>query len=270
MKGKVFRSACALAILLSACRTEAPHRTVDIATTTSLQGSGLLGVLTKSFKADQGIELRAFVVGSGQALNLAKRGMVDLVITHDPANERAFVLSERPEVYKQFMWNDFVIVGPPTDPARIRRSRTAQEAFRRMFDARARFCSRNDLSGTHARELSLWAAAGVDPDRNPNYLKLGQPMAHLLRSADELQACTLSDRATFDQLSTTLQLAVLFEGDRILRNVYTVILMPRRDARDAAEHRNAKLLAQWLLSAKGRAVIANYRIAGRAEFYVLP
>lgn len=199
MKHRVVIAATCLMWLID-CRPPPRTRAIEIATTTSLQASGLLDRLSDQFRTDAGIEIHAFGVGSGQAMNFARQGMVDLVITIDPILERQFISEARPELYRQFMWNDFVIVGPPSDPARVRGARSAEEAFRRIHQASARFCSRNDRSGTHAKELALWTATGFSPSTNPNYMRLGQPMAQLLRSADEVRGYTLSDRATFDQL----------------------------------------------------------------------
>src|SRR5437899_3414576 len=135
------------ALFLIHCDQRVQDRGVQIATTTSLQGSGLLEVLSKEFQRQTGLEVHAFVVGSGQAMNLARKGTVDLIITHDPDRERQFVATMRPRIYRQFMWNDFVIIGPTSDPAGIRHAKTAADAFRRIYDHRTRFCSRNDQSG---------------------------------------------------------------------------------------------------------------------------
>jgi tungstate transport system substrate-binding protein len=252
----------ALALLVS-CRAD-QARSVTIATTTSLDGSGLLQVLRTEFQRQTGIELNAFVIGSGQALRLATEGKVDMTITHDPDAERVFVAQTRPELYRQFMWNDFIIVGPAEDPAGVSRAHSASEAFRRIHRSQSKFLSRGDQSGTHMKELSLWRSAAVSPRANPNYLPIGQPMAHLLRSASELQAYALTDRATYDRLADTLGIRILFSNDPALRNTYAVILMRRSDS---AEHRNARRLADWILSSDGKRVVESFRIAGRQEFH---
>src|SRR5581483_11850081 len=230
-----------VAVMLVSCARH--HRSVTIATTTSVDGSGLLQILRVNFEKQTGIRLNAFIVGSGRALRMASQGKADMTITHDPEAERAFVARYKPELYRQFAWNDFIIVGPAADPAGVAHAHSASEAFRMLHDAQAKFLSRNDESGTNMRELSLWRAAGVTPRSNPGYVPIGQPMATLLRSADEMGAYTLSDRATFDNLAPTLHIVILVAGDPVLRNVYAVTLMRRPDSE---EHRNATMLARWI------------------------
>ena len=254
----------ALVALVVAVACAPQERSVDVATTTSVHGSGLLRLMQMEFKRQSGIMIHAFVVGSGRALRMAAEGTVDITITHDPVAEQAFVTRFKPELYRQFMWNDFVIVGPPEDPASVSQARSAAEAFRRIHDRQGKFLSRNDQSGTHMKELSLWRAAGVSPVSNPSYVPIGQPMAYLLRSSDSVQAYALTDRATYDQLAPSLHLAVLFAGDPVLRNVYAVILMRRSDSR---QYRSARKLANWVLSADGRRTVESFRIRGRQELH---
>jgi tungstate transport system substrate-binding protein len=257
------RVALLLLSICVSCRVQR-ERSVTIATTTSLESSGLLQVIRTEFERETGIALHAFVIGSGQALRMASKGEVDLTITHDPETERAFVSRTKPEVYRQFMWNEFVIVGPPEDPAGAGRATSAAEAFRRIHDTASRFASRNDESGTHMRELALWRVARVSPTSNPAYVSMGQTMAQLLRSADEMRAYTLTDRATFDQLAAGLRLRILLSGDPALRNTYAIILM-RRPASE--QHDNARELARWLVSPAARHVVETLRINGRQEFH---
>jgi len=224
----------------------------------------LLQQLRVPFEHDTGILLNAFVIGSGAALRFAAEGKVDLTITHDPDAEQAFVAKYRPELYRQFMWNDFIIVGPDGDPAKASSAGSAAEAFRAIYDAQAKFLSRNDQSGTNVKELALWRAAGVNQAENPNYVPIGQPMAHLLRSADELQAYALTDRATFDALAPSLHLRIVFAGDPVLRNVYAVTLMRHPDS---DEYRGARTFARWLLSPEARRIIESFRIRGHQELH---
>jgi tungstate transport system substrate-binding protein len=257
------RRALALLILLASCSS--PSRRLVLGTTTSMEGSGLLAVVMREFEHDTAIELQPLVVGSGQALRLAGKGEVDVTITHDPVLEKEFVASGHAAMYRQFMWNDFVIVGPADDPARIRDSASASDAFRRIAETRARFCSRNDESGTHAKELALWKAANVARESNPNYMKLGQGMAQLLRTSSELRAYTLSDRSAFAQLEHSIDLQILYSGDPSLRNVYAITVV-----KGAPEEANAMRFAEWMLHGRGRGLIAAYRIRGNTAFHLLP
>jgi tungstate transport system substrate-binding protein len=236
---------------------------VVLGTTTSMEGSGFLAVMQREFMRDTRIEIQPLVVGSGQALRLAGKGEVDVTITHDPVLERRFVAGGSAESYQQFMWNDFVIVGPKSDPADVTHATTAVDAFRRIAANGATFTSRNDESGTHAKELAIWKTAGIARESNPHYVKLGQPMAQLLRSTSELRAYTLSDRATFDQLAPSIDLVVRFSGDPVLKNIYALTVV-----KGAAEHANARAFADWLLRGRGRTLAASYRIRGAPAFHL--
>src|SRR6202140_3260899 len=228
------RAFAAMALLLLAtCSREPKAKSFILATTTSIQGSGVLPVLLVEFKRDTGIDIHPLVVGSGQALRLSEQHEADVTITHDPAAERRFVRVNGAKLYQQFMWNDFVIVGPANDPADIADATSAADAFARIARTQSRFTSRSDQSGTNTKELAVWKAAGVSPDQNPAYRKMGQSMTALLRSSSEMRAYTLSDRATFEQLAGELQLKLLFAGDPFLRNLYGVIL-PRSSSRPEA------------------------------------
>ena len=248
-------------LLLSACARE--HERLVLGTTTSMEGSGLLAVLQREFRRDTKIEIQPLVVGSGQALRLASKGEVDATITHDPALEKQFVAAGKAESYHQFMWNDFVIVGPRDDPAGVAYATSAIDAFRRIAAAQATFTSRNDESGTNAKELALWTAAGVARDSNPHYVKLGQGMAQLLRSSSELRAYTLSDRATFNQLAPSIDLALLYSGDPALENIYAITVV-----KGAREAKNARTFAGWLLHGRGHDLAASYRIHGELAFHM--
>ena len=255
------RALAAMALLLVACSREPRTKSFVLATTTSMQGSGALPLLQVEFKRDTGIEIHPLVSGSGQALKLAANKEADVTITHDPGAERAFVAAHGAKLYRQFMWNDFVIVGPASDPAAITNATSAAGAFKRIAQTHSRFTSRNDQSGTHTKELAIWKTAGIAPDSNPGYRKMGQPMAALLRSSSELQAYTLSDRATFEQLSPSLQLRLLFQGDPSLRNVYSVMLI--------SPDSNARTFVDWLLRGRGRSLLETYKIKGKRAFHLM-
>jgi tungstate transport system substrate-binding protein len=255
------RSLIAIALLFAACAREAPKKSFILATTTSVQGSGVLPLLLTEFRRDTGIEIHSIVAGSGRALDLAAQGNADVTITHDPGAEKRFVAAHKPRLYQQFMWNDFVIVGPIDDRADVAHARSAADAFARIAKTHSVFTSRNDQSGTHTKERALWRAAMAVPEFNPGYMKMGQSMPALLRSSSELQAYTLSDRATFEQLAPSLRLRLLYAGDPFLRNVYAVMLI--------SPDSNASKFVEWLLHGRGRALLESYSIKGKRAFHVL-
>jgi tungstate transport system substrate-binding protein len=252
-----------LLVSLTFCvRNENPGFT--IATTTSVDNSGLLRHLADEFLSETGIEARWLSVGSGKALQLAAEGKVDLVISHDPAREREFVESGAASLYRQFARNDFVLIGPPANPAGVAPDDSAEEAFRKIAWTKSPFASRGDSSGTHTRELEIWRAAGVEPHHGSGYISLGQSMSALIRSARELDAYALSDAATFHQIGTGPDQSILLESDPRFANVYSVILLQKglkTESRDRAER-----FAHWLLSPAGRQAIGGFRIHGRSVF----
>jgi len=253
-------------LLLAACSRKPAAKSFILASTTSMQGSGALPMLLAEFKRDTGIDIHPLVVGSGQALRLSEQHEADATITHDPAAERRFVRVNGAKIYQQFMWNDFVIVGPPNDPADVAHAIGAADAFRRIDRTHKPFMSRDDKSGTNTKERAIWKAALIVPELNPAYLKMGQSMPALLRSSSEMRAYTLSDRATFEQLSGELQLKLLFAGDPFLRNVYSVIL-PRPTGRPEAA--NAEVFVNWLLHGRGHSLLEAYKIKGKLAFHMM-
>jgi tungstate transport system substrate-binding protein len=255
------RALIAIALLLAACSREAPKKSFILATTTTVQGSGVLPMLQKEFERDTGIEIHPIVSGSGRALDLAAQGNADVTITHDPAAETRFIAAHRPRMYRQFMWNDFVIVGPPDDRAGVAHAHSAADAFARIARTQSEFASRNDQSGTFTKERALWRAALIEPESNPGYRRMGQPMPALLRASSELQAYTLSDRATFEQLAPSLRLRLLYAGDPVLRNVYSVMLI--------SADPNAARFVEWLLRGRGRPLLEKYEIKGHRAFHLM-
>ena len=232
------------------------HRTVILATTTSTRDSGLLDVLLPVFEQKTGYVVKTVAVGTGQALAMGRRGDADIVMTHAPAAEKPLVDEGWLTHRVQFMHNDYVIVGPETDPAQAARAKSAGAALRQVAEAKGTFVSRGDDSGTHKQEKALWRAAELVP-KGAWYVEAGQGMGATLRIASEKQGYTLTDRATYLNLQKTLALKILFEGDPLLLNTYSVMLVnPDRHSRVNAE--GAKALHAWLLTDASRAMIHDY------------
>ncbi len=201
-----------------------PSKHLTLATTTSTQDTGLLDVLLPKFRAASGIEVKVVAVGSGQAMELGRRGDADLLLVHSPEAEEQFVADGYGSWRYPLMFNEFVIVGPPEDPAGIKGQDSAVEALRKLAAASATFVSRGDKSGTHVKEQALWKRTGIEP-QGDWYLKAGSGMAETLRIAEEKSAYTLTDRATYLTQRSKLSLAILAEGDVLLRNPYAVVQM---------------------------------------------
>lgn len=248
-----------VALALTGCSAAAP-RSLILATTTSTQDSGLLDELLPAFTAETGWQVRTVAVGSGQAIELGRRGEADVLLVHSPAAEQAFVAEGTAGERRLVMHNDFVLLGPAADPAGIRGA-TADEAVARIAATQAVFVSRGDDSGTHAKEGGLWSAAAVTPGGDW-YQQTGQGMGETLRVASELGGYTLSDRATYLAQRDTLALEVLGEGDPGLFNVYHVIEMTTR-AGDRVQPEGAAAFAGWVVSAPAQEIIGGF---GTAEF----
>lgn len=247
----------------SVARIGAQER-LRLATTTSVQDSGLLPCLLGPFEKECNCTVDVIAVGTGQALRLAANGDVDLVIVHDPESERKFIEDGFGIGRRTFMVNDFVILGPPTDPARIRGMKDAAQAFAKIQKNAANFVSRGDESGTHLKEKHLWQKAGVIAG-GAWYLEIGQGMGAVLTMADEKQGYTLSDRATYLARNTQLKLQILVEGDPDLINYYSALQVnPARFP--AVKSGLAHRLVDWLCTPEGQALIGNYSVRGNKLF----
>ena len=236
-----------------------------LATTTSARDTGLLEYLKPEFRRVAKVEVADVAVGTGQALELAKRGDADFVIVHDRAKEDAFVEEGWGIERHDLMWNDFVLLGPPADPAKVRGKPLAADALKQVAEAKATFVSRGDESGTHSREKSLWKAAGGRPEW-AGYLEAGQGQGPTLLLADEKQAYTLSDRGTFASMKKRLTIGVLVEGDKALRNPYGVMLV-NPDKVPGVRTAEARRVLEWLVSPEGQAKIASFQVDGVSLFH---
>jgi len=239
---------------------------VRMATTTSVENSGLLAEILPEFTKQRHITVEVLAVGSGQALNLLRRGEVAVGLTHDPGAEAAALSAAAITGYRKIMFNDFIIVGPQADPAAIARATTAVDAFRKIAESTATFVSRGDTSGTHAREQELWAQANRRPAAD-RLLDVGQGMGGTLRVASERGGYTLSDRATFEQFRSGLRLMPLFQGGPELVNTYAVFTRPGLTGSALA---TATALADWLADGDGRQRIESFVANGQKVFHIWP
>ena len=244
------------------------ERFITVASTTSTEQSGLFGHLLPIFEKQTGIKVHVVALGTGQALDIARRGDADAVFVHAKAAEEKFVAEG--EGVKRFpvMYNDFVLIGPKSDPAKVGGGKDILAAFAKIQAAQAPFVSRGDKSGTHMTELALWKAAAVDIDnaKGPWYRDTGQGMGPALNTAASMNAYILADRGTWLAFKNRADLAVLVEGDKRLFNQYGVMLV------NPAKHPNVKKdlgqqFIDWLVSPAGQQAIADYKINGEQLFY---
>ncbi len=234
----------------------AAFKTVILATTTSTQDSGLLDVLVPMFEKQTGYIVKTVSVGTGQALALGGRGEADVVLVHAPEVEKRYIAEGTLINRRLVMHNDFIIVGPPTDPAKIRGLNRAVGAFRKIAEAKAAFVSRGDDSGTNLLEKRLWKEAGIDP-HGDWYLQSGQGMGQTLGIASEKRAYTLTDRGTYLAFRKRVMLEILVERDPPLLNIYSVMeVNPSRFPKVNAA--GGKVFADYLVSAEAQAVIKAF------------
>ncbi|MBR1284164.1 extracellular solute-binding protein [Bradyrhizobium sp. AUGA SZCCT0177] len=246
----------------------AQDKSILVASTTSTQDSGLFGHLLPMFKAKTGIDVKVVAQGTGQAIDTGRRGDADVLFVHAKAAEEKF-LSEGFGVKRYpVMYNDFVLVGPKSDPAGIKGSKDIVAAFKTLKDKGIDFISRGDKSGTHQAELNLWKVAGIDiaTDKGPWYKEIGQGMGAALNTAAASNAYVLTDRATWLSFKNKGELVIEVEGDKRLFNQYGVMLV------NPAKHPNVKKdfgqqFIDWLVSSEGQKAIADFKINGEQLFY---
>jgi tungstate transport system substrate-binding protein len=233
-------------------------RNAILSTTTSTQDSGLLDVLVPQFERKTGYSVKTISVGTGQALALAARGEADVTLAHAPALEKKYVDEGKMVNRRLVMYNDFVIAGPGSDPARIKGEKSAAAALKRIAEARARFVSRGDKSGTHILEQNLWKQAGIAPAA-PWYIESGQGMGATLGIADDRRAYVLTDRATLLAFARRVGLPVMVEGDRPLLNIYSVMeVNPANGPRVNAAA--GKAFAEFILSPEAQQIIKTFGV----------
>lgn len=241
---------------------------ITVASTTSTEQSGLFKHLLPIFEKKTGIQVRVVAVGTGQALDIGRRGDADVVLVHAKPLEEKFMAEGQGVKRYDVMYNDFVLIGPKSDPAHVQGTKDVAVAFRKIKEARAPFVSRGDRSGTHFAELEIWRLAGIDIAREKGawYRDTGQGMGPALNTAAAMNAHILSDRGTWLSFKNRGDLVIAVEGDRRLYNQYGVMLV------NPAKHPNVKAklgqaFIDWLISPEGQDAIASYRINGEQLFF---
>lgn len=260
-------AATAASTLLAAIPAAAQGTFITVSSTTSTEQSGLFKYVLPDFTKATGIEARVVALGTGQALDMGRRGDADVVFVHDQVAEEKFVADGFGVKRFEVMYNDFVIVGPKTDPAKAR-GKDVLAGLKAIAAAMAPFVSRADKSGTHAAELRYWKAAGIDlaKDKGPWYLETGSGMGPTLNTASAMNAYALADRGTWLSFRNRGRLEIVVEGDQRLFNQYGVMLVnPARHAHVKKEA--GQKFVDWVISPAGQAAIASYRIGGQQLFF---
>ena len=278
MNRRILLSLALAALCGSAFAQGTPDKSIVVASTTSTQDSGLFGHILPLFKAKTGIDVKVISQGTGQALDTGRRGDADVVFVHARPQEEKFVADGFGVKRFAVMYNDFVLIGPKSDPAGAK-GKDIETALKAIHAKAAPFVSRGDKSGTHAAELALWKAAGIDPHPNPPpqagegregvgpwYREIGQGMGAALNTASSMNAYVLADRGTWLSFKNRGELDIVVEGDRRLFNQYGVMLV------NPAKHAHVKQdlgqqFIDWLVSADGQKAIADYKINGQQLFF---
>jgi tungstate transport system substrate-binding protein len=265
---KSFIRTASLLLALSVAQSALAQRFITVASTTSTEQSGLFEHILPLFEQETGIDVRVVALGTGQALDLARRGDADVVFVHAKAAEEEFLREGHGVRRFPVMYNDFVIVGPKQDSARIAGGADTLVALRKIKAAGAPFVSRGDRSGTHIAEVNLWTMAGIDiaKEKGPWYRETGQGMGPALNTASSMSAYLLSDRATWLAFENRGDLAILVEGDTRLMNQYGVMLV-NPEAHAHVKRADGQAFIDWLVSPEGQAAIAAYKIGGEQAFF---
>ncbi|MFH1113044.1 MAG: substrate-binding domain-containing protein [Pseudomonadota bacterium] len=241
------------------------EKQLKMSTTTSTQNSGLLEALLPPFEKANNVKVAVLAVGTGKALKLGENGDVDVVFVHARAAEDKFVAAGYGVDRKDVMHNDFVIVGPKSDPAKVKEAKSASEAFKRISEGKAPFVSRGDDSGTDKKEKAVWKTAGIKPE-GTWYLQAGQGMGPVLLMASEKQGYTLSDRGTYIAYEDKINLPILLESDKVLFNPYGIMAVnPKKHP--TAQYELAKKFIDYVTGPEGQRIINNYKKKGKQLFY---
>jgi tungstate transport system substrate-binding protein len=248
-----------LFILIGSSTVSAQTKTIILSTTTSTQDSGLLDVLIPIFEKNTGYFVKTIAVGSGQAMAMGQKGEADVLLVHSPAAEKKFVAEGYGINRRLIMHNDYIIVGPSGDSAKIKGNKLASEAFKKIASAQALFLSRSDKSGTHTKEMDIWKAAGIKPEGEKWYQQTGLGMGQTLSVTAEKKGYTLADRGTYLALKKNLGLDILVEGDAVLLNIYHVIeVNPAKWAKVNAA--GGKAFADFMISKETQEIIRTFGV----------
>ncbi len=247
---------CLLAVPASAAPQQ---KNIILATTTSTQDSGLLDILIPMFEKKTGYFVKTIAVGSGQAMAMGQKGEADVLLVHSPDAEKKFMADGYGVDRRLVMHNDFIIVGPPADPAKTKGMKSATDAFKKIASAQALFVSRGDKSGTDAKEKAIWKTAGINPEGQKWYQQTGLGMGQTLNVASEKRAYTLADRGTYLALKKRLDLDILNEGDAVLLNIYHVIdINPQKFPK--VNTAGAKAFADFMVSKEVQSTIKTFGV----------
>ena len=254
-----FLTVATLIIISLTTPVHAQQKTIILATTTSTQDSGLLDALIPVFEKQTGYFVKTIAVGSGQAMAMGQKGEADVLLVHSPAAEKKFVTEGYGINRRLIMHNDYIIVGPSEDPAKIRGMKSSQESFRKIASAKTLFVSRGDNSGTHSKEREIWKAGGISAEGEKWYQQTGLGMGQTLNVAAEKKGYTLADRGTYLALKKNLNLDILVEGDAILLNIYHVIeVNPAKWPK--VNTAGAKAFADFMVSKEAQEIIKSFGV----------
>lgn len=261
----VVYSALLLLLIGCSCSLAIANERLKLATTTSIENTGIIYELIKPFQQKTGIKVDVIAVGTGNALKLGEEGDVDVVFVHDKDAEEEFVKKGFGINRKDVMNNNFIIIGPKNDPARVKKAKTVEEAFKKIYNTKTTFISRGDDSGTDRKEKAIWKDISVNPEGSW-YKEAGQGMGTVILMADNLKAYTFADSGTYFFLKDKIKLVICYKGDKNLKNFYGIIAI------NPANHKNvnskaAELFINWVTSNKGQKIIRNYKKSGKQLFY---
>lgn len=266
---KLFFVLLIASLFLLSCNTDTKTTDLLLVSTTSTQDSGLLDILLPAFTAKTGYNVQLVAVGSGQALKIGEQGNADVILLHSPAAEKEFIANGFGIDRRLVMHNDFVIVGPSSDPASLRTQPTLADSFKAIFSSASTFVSRGDESGTHIKELALWKNAGLDPAGQAWYLETGQGQGATLSIASEKSGYAITDRGTFLAYKSNVDLEILFEGDPVLLNVYHVITI-NPEKWSNVNLAGAKAFADFVTSPEGQKIIGEFGVEQFGEPLFFP